>query len=163
MSSTEKIKAVFSCPLGNLQAQFEGEFLTQLVFTDAAAGVENNDKRIILLKAELSAYFEGKLKNFSVPIKPKGTEFQEKIWQLLCEIPIGEKRSYTELSESFGDKKAIRAVATANGANPITILIPCHRVIGSDGNLRGYAWGLDKKRKLLELESQHSTAWRLFR
>lgn len=163
MSSTVSSNYIFQSPLGKLKATFKGEFLVGLIFTDDVISSEQDTgEKEQFLCNELSAYFLGELKEFKTPIKAKGTPFQEKVWKLLCEIPIGEKCSYKVLSEKFGDPKAIRAIATANGANPISIIIPCHRVIGSDGNLRGYAWGLDKKRSLLELESRHSKSLNLF-
>lgn len=102
---------------------------------------------------QLNAYFEGKITSFNFKINPKGTEFQQKVWQQLLEIPYGKTVSYLNLSKKLGDVKAIRAVASANGKNPIWIAIPCHRVIGSDGSLTGYAGGLWRKKWLLEHES----------
>lgn len=108
---------------------------------------------------QLQEYFEGKRKKFDLKLNPEGTPFQKKVWKLLMEIPYGKTLSYLELSKFFGDIKAIRAVAAANGKNPIWIIIPCHRVIGSDGSLTGYAGGLHRKKWLLNHESeakQHS-------
>ncbi|WP_284462022.1 methylated-DNA--[protein]-cysteine S-methyltransferase [Chryseobacterium sp.] len=104
------------------------------------------------LEKELTEYFDGKRDHFEVPLFITGTEFQEKVWQLLREIPMGETRTYKQQSEFLGNPKAIRAVGTANGINKIAILIPCHRVIGSNGELVGYAGGIWRKQKLLELE-----------
>lgn len=102
---------------------------------------------------QLNEYFEGKRQNFDLLLNPEGTEFQKKVWSLLSEIPYGKTISYLELSRRFGDEKAIRAVAAANGKNPLWIIIPCHRVIGSDGSLTGYAGGLHRKKWLLNHES----------
>lgn len=102
---------------------------------------------------QLSDYFEGKRKDFSFAINPQGTDFQKKVWQALLEIPFGKTTSYQELSIKLGDVKAIRAVASANGKNPLWIVVPCHRVIGSDGSLTGYAGGLWRKKWLLEHET----------
>ena len=102
---------------------------------------------------QLNEYFEGKRQNFDLLLNPEGTEFQKKVWSLLLEIPYGKTISYLELSRRFGDEKAIRAVASANGKNPLWIFIPCHRVIGSDGSLTGYAGGLHRKKWLLNHES----------
>lgn len=102
---------------------------------------------------QLNEYFEGKRQNFDLLLNPEGTEFQKKVWSLLSEIPYGKTISYLELSRRFGDEKAIRAVASANGKNPLWIIIPCHRVIGSDGSLTGYAGGLHRKKWLLNHES----------
>lgn len=103
---------------------------------------------------QLDAYFTGKQKNFTVPLNPKGTVFQKKVWKALCEIPYGETTSYGELARKVGSPKGYRAVGMANHCNPIGILIPCHRAVGASGSLTGYAGGLDKKRFLLELESK---------
>ncbi len=104
------------------------------------------------LEEELKEYFDGERAQFDVPLYIIGTEFQQKVWQLLREIPMGEIRTYKQQSEFLGNPKAIRAVGTANGINKIAILIPCHRVIGSNGELVGYAGGIWRKQKLLELE-----------
>lgn len=102
---------------------------------------------------QLEEYFNGTRINFNLTLNPKGTDFQKHIWKLLQTIPYGKTTSYLELSKQFGDVKAIRAVASANGKNPLWIVIPCHRVIGSDGSLTGYAGGLHRKKWLLEHES----------
>ena len=103
-------------------------------------------------RQQLEEYFSGKRKNFDVPLLMVGTSFQKKVWNELQKIPFGHSESYLELSRKIGDEKAIRSVAAANGANAISIMIPCHRIIGSDGKLTGYAGGLEVKRKLLQLE-----------
>nr|WP_315181565.1 methylated-DNA--[protein]-cysteine S-methyltransferase [uncultured Flavobacterium sp.] len=103
--------------------------------------------------SQLMAYFEGKRTTFDFKLNPKGTEFQQKIWNGLLEIPFGKTISYLELSKKLGDVKAIRAVASANGKNPLWIVVPCHRVIGTDGSLTGYAGGLWRKKWLLEHEN----------
>ena len=102
---------------------------------------------------QLKQYFEGRLTEFNLKLNPSGTDFQKKVWQALSKIPFGSTFSYHQLSKELGDVKAIRAVAAANGKNPLWILIPCHRVIGSDGSLTGYAGGLWRKKWLLEHES----------
>ncbi|WP_338357692.1 methylated-DNA--[protein]-cysteine S-methyltransferase [Yeosuana marina] len=102
---------------------------------------------------QLKEYFEGERKQFDLKLNPQGTDFQKKVWDKLLEIPYGKTLSYLELSKQLGDVKAIRAVANANGKNPIWIIIPCHRVIGSNGSLTGYAGGLQRKQWLLEHES----------
>ena len=101
---------------------------------------------------QLGAYFSGELETFDLPLKPQGTPFQLAVWQRLCEIPYGETISYGELARRLGNPNASRAVGLANGTNPIAIVIPCHRVIGSNGKLTGYGGGLDIKEKLLALE-----------
>jgi methylated-DNA-[protein]-cysteine S-methyltransferase len=101
---------------------------------------------------QLEAYFAGKLEEFDVPLVPEGTPFQQKVWKNLCDIPFGETISYGELARRIGNPNASRAVGLANGTNPIPIIIPCHRVIGSNGKLTGYGGGLPIKEKLLALE-----------
>ena len=103
--------------------------------------------------SQLNEYFEGKRNDFSFKLNPSGTEFQQKVWKGLLEIPYGKTMSYLELSKKLGDVKAIRAVASANGKNPLWIVVPCHRVIGTDGSLTGYAGGLWRKKWLLEHEN----------
>ncbi len=104
---------------------------------------------------QLHDYFEGKRTQFDIKLNPEGTDFQKKVWNELQTIPYGKTCSYLELSQQLGDIKAIRAVANANGRNPLWIVIPCHRVIGSDGSLTGYAGGLHRKQWLLEHESPY--------
>ena len=104
------------------------------------------------LQSELDAYFAGLLREFTVPCSPQGTPFQQSVWNLLSAIPYGETRTYGELAKLLGNPNASRAVGLANGKNPISIIIPCHRVIGANGSLTGYAGGLPMKMKLLELE-----------
>lgn len=131
----------------NIEKQFKA-----LSKTLKAEIVEKEHLHFQQLEEELQEYFEGKRSQFNVPLFITGTEFQEKVWQLLREIPMGETRTYKQQSEFLGNPKAIRAVGTANGINKIAILIPCHRVIGSSGELVGYAGGIWRKQKLLELE-----------
>ena len=101
---------------------------------------------------QLNEYFEGKRKQFNLKLNPRGTDFQKQVWNELLQIPFGKTVSYLELSKNIGDVKAIRAVANANSKNPLWIIVPCHRVIGSDGSLTGYAGGLSRKQWLLEHE-----------
>lgn len=111
---------------------------------------------IDLLLSELEQYFAGTLKKFTVPLDPVGTEFQLKVWKSLNAIPYGTTRSYKDQATNIGNLQAIRAVATANSANPIAIVIPCHRVVGTSGELTGYSGGLWRKRALLDLEQKKS-------
>lgn len=113
------------------------------------------EKETPLLKQaakELTEYFEGKRRHFNLPLDEQGTDFQKCVWAALREIPYGETRSYKEIAEKAGSPKGCRAVGMANNRNPISIVTPCHRVIGADGTLTGYGGGLDIKKKLLELE-----------
>lgn len=102
---------------------------------------------------QLKEYFDGKRESFSLKLGPVGTDFQKRVWEALQDIPYGKTISYLDLSKTLGDVKAIRAVAAANGKNPLWIVVPCHRVIGSDGSLTGYAGGLHRKKWLLDHES----------
>ena len=103
-------------------------------------------------RLELMEYFNGERKEFNIPLLFAGSDFQKSVWHALIKIPFGETRTYLQLSQHLGNEKAIRAVAAANGANAISIIVPCHRVIGSDGSLVGYAGGLNTKKRLLQLE-----------
>ena len=115
--------------------------------------VEGESDIIDETRKQLSSYFAGEINRFDLPLLMVGSEFQKKVWELLLNIPFGKTESYLGLSKKLGDTKSIRAVASANGANAISIIVPCHRIIGSDGNLTGYAGGLTTKRKLLRLEN----------
>ena len=110
------------------------------------------DSNLKMVFTQLKEYFNRQRKEFDVQLEIVGTDFQKEVWNELKKIPYGETISYGELAERMGDKNKMRAVAAANGANPIPIIIPCHRVIGADGSLTGYGGGLDVKKKLLELE-----------
>ena len=114
--------------------------------------LHNDDPYLFGVFAQLREYFSGERKSFNVPLDLDGTDFQKKVWEELQKIPFGKTISYKTLSENLGDIKAIRAVGKANGQNPVAIIVPCHRVIGADGSLIGYACGLDIKEKLLQLE-----------
>lgn len=110
---------------------------------------------------ELLAYFAGTLRVFSVPLDMQGTDFQLSVWTHLLKIPYGETRSYAQVAEAVGRPKAVRAVGAANGSNPVAIIVPCHRVIGSSGKLTGYGGGLPLKKRLLELEGAWSMGLKL--
>ena len=117
-----------------------------------AAYFETDDKVLMETRRQLDEYFSHNRKVFDIPLLPIGTPFQKRVWNHLLKIPFGETSSYLELAESMDNKNAVRAVASANGANAISIMIPCHRIIGSSGNLVGYAGGLKAKADLLGLE-----------
>jgi AraC family transcriptional regulator, regulatory protein of adaptative response / methylated-DNA-[protein]-cysteine methyltransferase len=155
-------------PLGKMIAGIVEDKLTMLEFEDWQI-LENQIKRISkklgavpiirdnplfkIIREEVSLYFEGKLKIFSIPLFECGTDFQKRVWNELKKIPYGKTISYETLAKRIGDLNAVRAVANANGHNSIGIIIPCHRVIGKDGNLRGYGGKVWRKKRLLELES----------
>jgi AraC family transcriptional regulator of adaptative response/methylated-DNA-[protein]-cysteine methyltransferase len=114
-----------------------------------------SDKKFEELYTQINEYFEGQRKKFTLPLDIRGTPFQEKAWSALLKIPYGETRSYADQARAVGNPAAVRAVAKANGDNRISIIIPCHRVIGSDGKLTGYGGGLWRKQYLLDLESRN--------
>lgn len=119
------------------------------------AGYEEGDDPLFeAVENQFSEYFAGEREEFDLPLLLIGTDFQKKVWSALQTIPFGETESYLSLSKKLGDEKAIRAVASANGANAISIIVPCHRIIGSKGELVGYAGGLQAKKKLLKLENR---------
>jgi methylated-DNA-[protein]-cysteine S-methyltransferase len=113
---------------------------------------DDSDPLLVEAASQLRAYFAGSLREFRLPLEMDGTEFQLRVWKLLCEIPYGETRSYRDLARALGEPQAVRAVGAANGANPLPIVVPCHRVIGANGSLTGYGGGLALKKQLLELE-----------
>jgi methylated-DNA-[protein]-cysteine S-methyltransferase len=115
-----------------------------------------NEKPFAKARRQLVEYFEGERKSFDLPLRVSGTEFQIRVLEELQRIPYGETLSYSDIAERIGNPKAVRAVGAANGRNPIPIVIPCHRVIGSSGDLTGFGGGLDTKEALLRLEAEHS-------
>lgn len=118
---------------------------------------ENKKTRLLVYACrQLEEYFAGERREFDLPLSTKGTLFQKKVWEALCTIPYGETRSYRDIALQTGNEKACRAVGMANHNNPIAIVIPCHRVVGANGKLTGYAGGLDKKQFLLELERKYA-------
>ncbi len=148
-------------PLGAIKLTEADGMLSCVHFMDGEimSGAENESSPMLdRVKAELQAYFEGKMTGFSFlpALAQKGTGFQERVWNELLEIPFGKTISYRELAIRLGDEKCIRAAASANGQNDIAIIVPCHRVIGSDGSLTGYAGGLWRKKWLLEHEAKFS-------
>lgn len=146
--------AVISSPIGLLHITGDDEGVKEVTFlTDNQPISTIIPDSLSTCVAQLSEYFDGKREDFDLKLNPQGTEFQRKVWEILLEIPFSKTRSYLEQSKVFGDVKAIRAVASANGKNPIAIIIPCHRVIGSDGSLTGYAGGKWRKQWLLNHES----------
>lgn len=145
--------AMIETPLGPLRAEADEAGLTLLQFDAPRVAIAANDI-LDQLREELVQYFAGERTDFSVPVSPSGTNFQKRVWNELQRIRQGVTISYVELAQRIGQPTASRAVARANGANPICILIPCHRVIGKDGTLTGYSAGLERKRFLLALEQR---------
>ena len=113
-----------------------------------------NASVLIKAKQQLEEYFSGKRKTFDLPLAPTGTEFQQKVWQALLDIPYGKTATYGELAEAVGNPKAARAVGMALNKNPIPIIIPCHRIVGKNGTLTGFAWGIEAKKYLIILEQK---------
>lgn len=146
----------FKSPLGILIIKSDGQAVTEISFSEEVQEIQNSCAVLESCRQQLSDYFAGKLVSFDLPLNPEGTEFQQKVWAELLKIPYGETITYMELAVRLGDIKAIRAVGTANGRNPIAIIIPCHRVIGAGNKLTGYAGGIWRKKALLELEMKHS-------
>jgi len=146
-------KAFIKTPLGIAKICGDENGISEISVADE--GDVSNEIPLVLQEAvlQLNDYFDGNRTDFSFKLNPTGTEFQQKVWRGLLEIPFGKTMSYLKLSKKLGDVKAIRAVASANGKNPLWIVVPCHRVIGTDGSLTGYAGGLWRKKWLLEHEN----------
>lgn len=148
------MKTRFRTPLGICEISGDEEGISEIkILNEETAISEEIPAALVPAVEQLKLYFQKELKEFNLRINPKGTEFQKKVWKYLQEIPYGTTNSYMELSLKLGDPKAIRAVAAANGKNPLWILVPCHRIIGSNGSLTGYAGGLWRKKWLLEHEN----------
>ncbi len=138
--------------VGILKIVASDNHLREVIFLDSKTENSSPNQITDFTSNQLSAYFQGKRREFELPLGPKGTEFQQKVWNELTNIPFGTSISYLDMAKRLGDPKTIRAAASANGKNPISIIIPCHRVIGSDGSLTGYAGGLHRKEWLLRHE-----------
>ncbi|MDM7919002.1 MAG: methylated-DNA--[protein]-cysteine S-methyltransferase [Methanosarcina sp.] len=158
---------IVKSPIGSILLAGDEEGLKHVNFMKGKKKIEvsddwvENEEFFREISGQLEAYFSGKLKSFDVKLAPEGTEFQKFVWKALCEIPYGETRSYKDIAVSLGKPKAYRAVGLANNRNPIAIIVPCHRVIGADGKLTGYAGGLDVKEFLLKLEENNlSMSWK---
>lgn len=139
-------------PLGEMYLEGDDRYITALRFGKADG--DNPSPVLCMAKTQLEEYFSGSRTAFDLPLQPQGTEFQRTVWQALCEIPYGETATYGEIAAKISNPKACRAVGMANNRNPIAIIIPCHRVVGANGTLTGYAGGLDKKEFLLKLEDK---------
>lgn len=147
-------------PVGELLLTSDGVALTGLYLNDAAppSGAVEDAAWFAEVLAELNAYFAGELTAFTVPVAPRGTPFQERVWAALLSIPHGTTISYGEQARRLGVPNASRAVGAANGRNPVSIVVPCHRVIGGNGALTGYGGGIERKKWLLDFEAQRSRA-----
>jgi len=159
---------IIDSPLGDVLLVAEDEAITGVQFTDAArvparTGEEGETPVLAAARRQLGEYFAGRRTEFDLPLAPRGEPFQRRVWDLLGTIPYGETRSYGDLARELGDVGYAQAVGAANGRNPIAVVVPCHRVIGADGSLTGYAGGLERKRSLLALEEPAAAdAGRLF-
>lgn len=149
--------SIMNTPYGKILLEAENDQLTgcRFIFDFQTTNINQENPFLQNAKKQLKEYFLGKRKNFDIKLAPAGTAFQQSVWQALQKIPYGQTRSYKDIAEEINNSKAVRAVGMANNKNPIAIIIPCHRVIGSNGNLVGYAGGLNLKQKLLELEKKH--------
>lgn len=148
----------YDTKIGRIQIEENGEAITKIHYVQKDTEHSEEGKETALLKEaikQLNEYFEGKRNVFDLTLAPEGTEFQKKVWNALREIPFGETKSYGEIAKLIGNEKASRAVGMANNKNPIMIVIPCHRVIGANGKLVGYAAGLEVKEMLLNLETNY--------
>ena len=142
----------YETKLGSVTIVEEDGALLAITTNRTYKGIEQETPLIKEAYRQLSEYLIGERKRFDLPLHPRGTMFQQQVWKALCDIPYGETRSYKEIAEAIGNPKAVRAVGMANNRNPLLIVIPCHRVIGANGKLVGYAAGIEMKEYLLKLE-----------
>ena len=143
-------------PLGIAKIVGDQEGITHVSILDSSENTSDSIPESLLeCVTQLKAYFNNQLKSFNLKLNPEGTDFQKKVWKQLEKIPFGKTISYLDLAKQLGDAKTIRAAASANGKNPLWIIVPCHRVIGTDGSLTGYAGGLHHKQWLLNHESEY--------
>jgi methylated-DNA-[protein]-cysteine S-methyltransferase len=149
-------KSIVTTPYGLLSVFANESAVKAIDFSDTHP-LANENKISKLAAKQLSEYIANQRECFDVPLDPDGTDFQKQVWQALLDIPFGETASYLDIATAVGNKKACRAVGAANGKNPIPIVIPCHRIIGTNGKLTGYAGGLNRKTYLLALESKASS------
>jgi len=160
MTLTTRTHTVIDSPLGPLTVVADGGVLSGLYLPGHVRGPgpeslgDRDDDGFDEVTKQLAEYFAGTRTAFSVPVAPAGTPFQQSVWRELMSIPYGQTRSYGQLANTLGGPHLTRAVGSANGRNPISVVVPCHRVVGSDGSLTGYAGGLPRKRFLLDLEAR---------
>lgn len=151
----QTFSGIYNSPIGLIEVKASELGVKSIYFVEGEFP-ENRNALVQQAIDELDAYFHGKLEQFTVPLDAKGTPFQRRVWAELAKLRFGETSSYLAIAKKLGDAKAVRAVSTANGRNPISIIVPCHRVIGTDGKLTGYAGGLKRKEWLLKHESQQA-------
>ncbi len=153
----QQFEHIYTSPIGRIKIVADTDCIQAITFIDDSVSTSNNegiDSPAVIHQCidELIDYFNGSRTQFTVPIHQSGTDFQQKVWKELYEVPYAKTLSYAELAKKLGDTKIIRAAASANGKNKIAIIVPCHRIIGSDSSLTGYAWGLARKKWLLQHE-----------
>lgn len=148
-------EAVIHTPLGTVHIEGGPAGIRSIRIGDRRNVPETVPSSLEPVCGQLREYFDGERKRFELPMDPAGTDFQKTVWKALGEIPYGKTISYMDLAKKLGDPKAIRAVAAANGKNPLWVVVPCHRVVGSDGSMTGYAGGIHRKKWLLNHESQN--------
>ena len=145
----------YDTPVGKLCIGEEDDSITRVTWSKVPQEYIQEETELILnCKIQLEEYFAGNRKQFDLPLAPKGTDFQKRVWKALTDIPYGETRTYGKIAAAVDNPKAARAVGMANNKNPIGIIVPCHRVVGADGKLVGYAGGMEKKEWLLNLEQE---------
>ena len=156
---TTLVYRLISTPIGTLRLLSDGQALVRIEFENQHGndGIEGGDPVLDAASEQLLEYLGGARRQFDLPLAPVGTAFQLRVWDALLKIPFGELRNYRDIAAQLGNSGAVRAVGSANGRNPIPIVVPCHRVVGSDGRLAGYAGGVDLKRRLLTLEGLEVT------
>lgn len=145
-------KGSFDSVIGRIVVEDDGSFITRVYVDNTFIGSGDNSRLFIAVKTQLEEYFCGKRREFDIPIRLNGTEFQKAVWNALLTVPYGKTASYKDIAAMIGKPKAARAVGGANNKNPIIIIVPCHRVVGADGGLTGYACGTDIKQTLLNIE-----------
>jgi methylated-DNA-[protein]-cysteine S-methyltransferase len=157
----------FKTPIGHLKVAADAQGLRHVLFEKSKYAAtdettwQRDAKALANVREQLQAYFAGELKRFDLVLSPQGTEFQTQVWKTLANIPFGKTWSYSDIAKKVNSPKAVRAVGAANGRNPIPIILPCHRVIGSNGTLTGYAGGLPMKQWLLEHEGIGQASFKL--
>jgi methylated-DNA-[protein]-cysteine S-methyltransferase len=156
MKDLDEFIEYYDSPIGILRINANANELTAIVFVDDIQQPARPNAVSNMAKIQLAEYFAGTRQQFDLPLTNKGTVFQRQVWQQLKMIPYGKTSRYQDIARQINNPKAVRAVGSANGKNPLTIVVPCHRVIGADGSLTGYAWGVSRKAQLLELETRHT-------
>ena len=154
----KSVDGIFKSPIGNVIVNVTEKGVSEISFSDDAVACKEKESAILAAcLAQLAEYFDGVRSEFTVPLDLNGTLFQLSVWRALLQIPYGETNSYGGIAAAIGKPKAVRAVGGANHNNPVSLIVPCHRVIGSDGSLTGYGGGLHRKRWLLDHEAKYRT------